>query len=252
MKSYQTILANELRERRLKNSRFSLRTFARILEMSPAHLSNLISGKKPLTTKQAKKIVAKLNLSETENQALALDVAGLQSTSFQMPELQLLTDDEFKLIADWYHMAILSLGQLPNRAHARWIADQLDIDPIEAGDAFYRLQRLGLLAVKKDGQFSQTSKPLTTKPDLPSKAVRSYHSQMLQVAAGKLESIETDKRDFSTITMAVHPRKIAKAKKMIQEFRQKLCAELESTPNPTEIYSLSIQLFPITKARSPS
>lgn len=248
MKSYQNILMTELQNRRQKNPRFSLRAFARILDMSPAHLSCLINGKKNLTPKQAKKIVSKLSLSDLENQALVQDIAGLQTDSFQLPDLQILPDDEFKLIADWYHMAILSLGQLPNRAHARWIAEQLDIDPALAWDAFYRLQRLGLLTVEK-GRFSQTTKPLTTKPDVPSKAVRKYHTQNLQLAAEKLETVPTEKRDFSSITMAVHPSKIAKAKKMILEFRQKLCAELESSPNPSEVYTLSIQLFPVTKAR---
>jgi len=251
MKSYQNILMNELSLRRLKNSRFSLRAFARLLDMSPAHLSSLINGKKNLTPKQAKKIVTKLNLSDSESHALVQDIAGLQTDAFQLPDLQLLTDDEFKLISDWYHMAILSLGQIPNRAHAHWIADQLEIDPAIAWDAFYRLQRLGLLSVKK-GKFSQTSKPLTTKADIPSKAVRKYHAQTLRLAAEKLESVATEKRDFSAITMAVHPSKIAKAKKMIHEFRQKLCAELESSPNPSEVYTLSIQLFPVTKARKQS
>ena len=131
MKSYQSILMNELQNRRQKNQRFSMRAFARILDMSPAHLSCLINGKKNLTPKQAKKIVEKLNLSDSENQALIQDVAGLRTKSFQIPELQILSDDEFKLISDWYHIAILHLSQLPNRAHARWISDQLGIDPAE-------------------------------------------------------------------------------------------------------------------------
>jgi uncharacterized protein (TIGR02147 family) len=251
MKSYQAILMNELQTRRQKNQRFSLRAFAHFLDMSPAHLSCLINGKKNLTSKQAKKIIAKLNLSESENQALIQDIAGLQTKSYQIPTLEVLSDDEFKLISDWYHIAILHLSQLPNRAHARWIADQLEIDPAEAWDAFYRLQRLGLIKVNR-GKFSPTRKNLTTKQDVPSKAVRKYQTQILSLAAEKLENVPVDKRDFSSITMSIHPGKLAKAKKMIHEFRQKLCAELESTPNPSEVYTLSIQLFPVTKARKKS
>jgi uncharacterized protein (TIGR02147 family) len=248
VKFYQKILINELQSRREKNPRFSLRAFARILEMSPAHLSCLINGKKNLTPKQAQKIASRINLSESECQDLVQDLAGFRKKDFRLPELQILHDDDFKLISDWYHFAILSLGKLPNRANAQWIANQLEIDPGVAWDAFHRLQRLGLLNVK-NGRFSQTSKPLTTKPDLPSQAVRKYFAQTLQVAASKLESVPVDKRDFSSVTMAIHPSKLAEAKKMIAEFREKLYAELESSRNPSEVYTLSIQLFPITKAR---
>ena len=97
----------------------------------------------------------------------------------------------------------------------------------------------------RDGKFKQTSKPLKTKTDVPSEAVRKYHKQNLDLAKERIESVSLDERDYSSITMAINPAKLGKAKKMISEFKQKLCKELESG-EAEEVYTFAAQLFPIS------
>lgn len=247
MKFHQNFLMQQLVERKKKNAQFSLRAFARMLEISPSQLSGLINGKKNLTPRQAAHLIEKLNLNDDDSTNLIREMhPGFRGSYSETPALQTLSEDEFRLISEWYHFAILSLGELPNnQANSKWIAQKLGIDSTLALEAFHRLERMGLIEVRND-QFKQTTKPLTTTTDVPSAAVQSYHKQNLQIAAEKLEIIPVEGRQYLSITMASSPQKLEKAKKMIADFSQKLSAELECE-NPSDVYTLAIQLFPLTK-----
>jgi plasmid maintenance system antidote protein VapI len=246
MELHQTILTTHLTDRKRRNSQFSLRSFAKLLEISPGQLSSLINGKKNLTTKQAVKIIEKLNLSEEDSLDLIRGLhPKLKDLKVESLEENVLTEDQFRMISNWHHFAVLSLGSVrDNQATAKWVSDRIGIDPTSAQLVLERLARLEMIEIK-NGKFRQSSKPLNTKTEIPSRVIRDYHHQNLRLAAEKLENVAVELREFSAITMAVDARKLAKAKKMINEFKQRLCKELE-TREATEVYTLSMQLFPLT------
>lgn len=247
MKTYQKLLTEKLLDLKKKNPQFSLRAMAKSIKISPSQVSSLISGRKRLTIKQASKIIEFLNLNETDSQLLLQDLlpTNLKNTQPTLRQ-KLLSQDEFNLISDWYHFAILSLGQIKNhQATPRWISHRLRIDTLTASTALKRLLRMKLIEIKNN-QLRQISEPLTTTTNIPSRAIRSYHSQNLQLAQEKLEVVPVEERLFSTITMATTPEKLKKVEKMINDFKHKICRELECD-EPTDVYTLAIQLFPVTK-----
>jgi uncharacterized protein (TIGR02147 family) len=207
-----------------------------------------MSGKKGLSPKMAAKIIENLNLSDSENELLLRGLLTGKSKPARKLDVKVLKEDEFSFISEWYHYAILCLGRMTNKADAKWIGNQLGIEPMVAFQAFHRLLRLGFVKVSH-GQFQEVTKPLDTTTDIPSKAIRSFHKQNLQLASEKLETITVDKREYSTITMAVAPSQIAAAKKMINEFKHKFCAKMEEANEISEVYTLAIQFFPLTKEK---
>jgi plasmid maintenance system antidote protein VapI len=66
MRTAPEILTEALRERKLANSSYSLRAFARDLKISPQQLSNVLSGRRGLSVPVAERIAAKLGLSVHE------------------------------------------------------------------------------------------------------------------------------------------------------------------------------------------
>lgn len=249
MRLYQRILAERLNERRLRNPQYSLRAFARSIEISPAHLSNLISGRKKLTLKLANKIIEKLQLNSDERIDLVRDIGIAINSNSEIPiEVLALSDNEFKLISEWYHLAILSIGNLKNRADAKWLGERLGISPHVAWDAFLRLKRLGFISVK-NGRFNQSTKPLMTTTDVPSAAIRQYHRQNLELAMDKLDKVSPLKREYSSVTLSISSDKMSEAKKMINQFRQKFCQKIEDSETPSEVYTLAIQFFPVTHTK---
>ena len=140
MKTTAQFLREEFQRRKQRNSQFSLRAFARWLQISPAQLSQILSGKRPVTVKTIAKIARKLDLSPAQQQRL------LRATQKpQLPQAQSLTslrEDQFRLISDWYHLAILSLTRVPGaKADPRWISARLGISVADANLAVQTLMK---------------------------------------------------------------------------------------------------------------
>lgn len=240
MSNIQEILKIELEKRQKNNPAYSLRAFARFLEISPATLSQIISGKRGVSVKRLDAIVKKLGLSPKQ-QLKAMDIKSTANRKTVM-----LQEDEFKLISEWYHFAILSLGELKdNQADSRWIARRLNISLNQANQAMVRLERLGIIEVNA-GKFKQVGNPLKTTTDIPSASIRNYHKGLLSLAQNKLETVDVKKREYSSVTMAINTKKIKQAKELTQKYKEDMLALLDEG-KLDEVYQLSIQLFPLSQ-----
>lgn len=250
MESIQDIIKTEFETRKKKNAHFSLRSFARKLEISPAQLSQIMNGKRPITLKFIKKIAAKLNYSPREVKSLMdsfiKDKGG--ATPYHDQKRIRLEDDHFKLIADWYHFAILSLTKLKEaKSDPRWIASQLGISITDASAALIRLERLGLIRTKP--RFEQIGDPLEVSSDTPSEAIRKYHKQNLVLAIEKIEDVPNELREIQSICLPLQLSDISKYKKLVDQFIN-VAVENCNNNDADVIYNFNIQFFPITKNHS--
>ncbi|HXH32702.1 MAG TPA: TIGR02147 family protein [Bacteriovoracaceae bacterium] len=237
MKQINQILKAELEKRQANNPSYSLRSFAAFLEVSPASLSQLMSGKRGVSVKRLSQLIEKLGLPTSELKSLIKTKGNRTST--------VLKEDEFKLISEWYHLAILSLGELRHcRSDARWIARRLDIGMGAANEALQRLERLGMIKIE-GGRFKQVAPSFTTTTDIPSGTIRTYHKAILGLAQNKLETVAVKDREYSAITMAINTKNLLKAKKLTEEYKEEMLQLLEQG-SLDEVYQLSIQLFPLS------
>lgn len=240
----------ELKKRQQRNPYYSLRAFAQLLGISPAHLSQILNTKRPLTLKTAKKMARALKLSPLEAEHFLSDLYEGTEESLEEELLQqgrlILEEDKFQLISDWEHFAILSLSEVNgNRFDARWIARRLNISILRATDARDRLLRLGI--IQKEGRsFKQVAPPISTTDDILNASIQKNHLQILELAKDKLEKTPIELREYTSVTLATNPKRIEEAKKLIRNFKRRLTRFLEDSEK-TEVYTLSIQLFPLSK-----
>ena len=247
-KTPQTWLTGLWEERKRKNSRYSLRAFAQGLGLSPTTLSQVMSGKRPFSTKVARQIFEAMGTEPNVREHIMRLITREKLGSTQSPDDQrmLLDADIFQSISEWYHYAILGLGALrKNRCDPRWIATRLSITPSLAAEAFERLLRLKLIE-KKGTSFRQQTDPLSFSSSIANSAIRNFHHQILDLAQRSLDEDPLDARDFGVMTMAIDPDKLDQARVMIKEFRRELSKFLEQGES-RRVYSLAIQLFPIDK-----
>ncbi len=216
--------------KRTKNAAFSVRAMAQLFKTSPAQMSQILSGKRPLSRKFIKIVSEKLDIPKIDSKI----------------EFSNLPGDEFSLISDWHYFAILSLSKTSkNKADPRFISQLLGIDYFVAKESFETLSKRGLIQIQ-NGHFTQTTKPLHTTNDIPSAAIRKYHQQNLKLAAEKIDEIEVEFREFTSITMAFNFKKLQTAKKLIRQFKTELY-ELVGQGKCEDVYTFSAQLFPVTK-----
>lgn len=242
-----SVLVAEL-ERRLKaNSRYSLRAFARDLDLSPGQLSELLSGKRTLTVKAGMKLARRLGLSASETQALigaaALEASGLDAPIAEPKELSL---DTFEIVSEWHYFAILNLFETRDfRAEAAWIARRLGIPTTEAKLALERLERVGLLK-RSAGKLVLDSGFVFSPTGIPAEGIRSYHRQILDKAKTALETQLVAERDITGLSLALDPRDLPALVQELRALRDRVLAKY-ARGKRTEVYHLEMALFRLTE-----
>jgi len=254
------LLREELLSRIQRNPAFSLRAFATQLKISPGYLSQVLNNRKILSEEKAYGIVSRLKWPE-EKQKLFINLVRWQgSTDIQFREhllLQIHKDsrsapvfydvqvDEFKLISDWYHSAIVELTEIKKfKLTPQTAADRLGISTVEAHEAIQRLLRLGLL-LETDGVLTRSKSHYQIK-DIPSDAIKAYHTQNLAKASEALREQPMEQREFFSTTAAINPAKIKKAKALIHKFSNEILDCLEEGSRES-LYQFNIQLFQVDK-----
>lgn len=236
----KTLLA-AFNDRKERNPRYSLRAFAGQLQISPAQLSQLMSGKRHLTAKMAGLISSRLQLSPRERRRLIEDSFQLSKPETQAWSVRL-AEDRFQLIADWRHLAILALTYVnENRCDAGWIALKLKIPKVEAKDCLDRLIRLKMIAVKQE-KMSQVGNPFSVQSPTGSEAIQRFHKQLLVLAEEKLTTTPVGERDFSAVVFAADPKKLNKIRRLIEEMQSEAMEKMKPAKS---IFVLSCQLFPL-------
>ncbi|MBF0313715.1 MAG: TIGR02147 family protein [Oligoflexia bacterium] len=248
--AFQKKLHEVFAEAQLRNSSYSLRAYARRLGLSPSALSEILHGKRRASRKLVKRTIERLALSPAEADA----ILGLFPIKGNGKKLQVgipsermeLTMDQFHLISEWYHFAILSLAETVDfKSDEEWIAKRLNLKILEVKNAIARLLRLGLLAQKEDGTWWPTGIHYSTTDEVSDVALRKAHAFNLELARTSLERDFVSERDFISSTMAIDRSKLPLAKKMIREFRKKLSETLE-VGEKNEVYKICINLFPLS------
>jgi len=240
------LLSREFDRRRYRNPMYSLRAFSRDLGIGSTSLSDLLACKRKLSRKNLQKIAKKLALSPKEENALLLEGKGTKKPTIAEIETIQLAEDTFRLISEWHYIAILNLAKIKNnQASAKWIATRLGISEEEAQTAIATLQRMKFIEIQNN-KLVRTALSLSTTRDIPSAAIKKYHHETLDLAQDALDKIDINLREFSAITMAIDLNQLEKAKDILMSTKRKISKLLEGG-NPTEIYTLSFQLFPLTK-----
>lgn len=253
-KNINIILKEKFDALKSKNSSYSLRSFAKKLKIHPAAMSEILRGKRVVSTRLANRIVESSIFDELEHQQI-LNSLKSNKKLFDLTKRALTNSteielDKYYLVSDWYYYSILSLSETSNFiGDPFWISDRLGISELIAKKALTRLTRLGYFKKQRNNKYTPIKASLTTTQDIPNKALQVRHEQNLEAAKESLQQNNVMEREFTFITMAIDKSKIPEAKRMIREFRDKLCSYLEEGEK-SEVYELAIQLFPRTKLKN--
>ena len=258
----QLLIQSKLREQlhffQKKNPSYSLRAYAKKLNLSPSALSEILNGKRKISRKMALIIYERLGANPLETHELnsyfdqkklkeKSEIEKLEAYSDNQLKFLELSADQFNIIEKWHHFAILSLIETKDfKANIKWISKRLNITETEVKLALDRLERLDLIKCNlKKTKISLTGGPLITSDDISNQAVKRSHYEDLKFAEVVLDNVNVVDRDFTAVTIAIDSKKIPKAKKMIREFQDRLSQFLESG-DKDEVYKMTFYLYPLT------
>lgn len=242
------ILLRKLEEAKTRNPRLSQRGFALKLGLSSGAFSEILQGKRLLSHQIKLRIAPRLQLSPKEEADFFQEGLPPQLQHRQSDSLKL-SNDQFHLISDWWHFAILNLTRTKGfKNHVTWIARRLGMANKVVTEALDRLFRLGFLEKTTDGRVARKHANLQTTDDLFSLSIQRSHLEDLKLIEKSLNEIPIHLRDMTSVTFVVNKRDLSKAKEMIRVFQDQFLNRVEAN-HGEEVYRLSIALFPLTQVQ---
>lgn len=236
-------LQKQFSEKSKKNPRYSLRAFANFLGLDASTVSQILSGKRAPSKKASLAICEKLSAVPQELRRMGLS----GNSSGDDDDFYQLSMDTFSILADWYHFAILELTFTEEfKSDTKWIALQLGISIQEAKSAVERLLRLGLLRNEK-GKLKKTHTALTNHTGINTSVARkTLQKQIISKALKAIDEVPQEQKDITSMTMAIDPKNLDRARELTKKFRREMCDLLEDGKQ-SQVYNLAIQLYPVSK-----
>jgi uncharacterized protein (TIGR02147 family) len=251
----QKLLQGKLLEIQRQNPRYSLRAYAKKVGIHVGALTYILNGKRNVSRKLAERIAHRLLLDPQERSELFSLFP--EKRKYRKPGVLLegapesryleFSASQFRICAEWEHFAVMSLLRCEDfKSNVSWIAKRLGITETRTRTVIDRLLQLELLELNSNGNLSRSSKKYRTPDDVADVSLKKHHEQSLDLAKESLYRDNISDRDFTTVTMAIDPKKFSMAKELIRKFEDELSDVLESG-HSTEVYRLSMQLFPLTR-----
>lgn len=252
-------LQDEFERRVRKNSRYSLRAFARSLNVNAAELSQVFRGTRRLSWKSAIRVSKAMGLTPAESKHL---MNLLQNEKGKRIGLDLVIDEqidlnaspvdpaEFAKLGDWYHFAILNLIETKGfEWNATYIARRLGLAASEARIAMETLERSGMVQIqvnhgRKQGRSAKAFWEVGTQ--IPSESIRRYHRQCLQKAIDALDAVPMDQREYRSVGIVVGTEDLPKLKAEVKHFTDLLMQRFDRK-GKNHVYQIQVAIFPLTK-----
>lgn len=249
-------LRSEFQSRQARRSAYSLRAFARDLDLSPSTLSELLSRKVGLSPAMSSSLAKRLKLPSPHDEHFCDLVAARHSRStVQKNEAKIrasarlrasnsnLSLDKFRIVSDWYHMAILELVELDPQYHSvKRLSEALGVAQRTIKEGLERLVKVGELELSESGWRTVSSVTLAGER-VPSEAIRRFHSEVLEKAALALHSQSLDQREFQTSFFCISEADLPELKKDLSRMGRELIKKYGHKPDRKSLYALSLQLF---------
>jgi hypothetical protein, TIGR02147 len=260
--NYREVLRNEIVERTKKNPQFSLRAFAALMGMPASNLSEVLNGKKNISVERAYSISEKLKFSvkereyfvslvqmeTTKSETLKVELMEKVRTLNPRVQSQNIAIDNFRMISEWFHFAILELLLAEKYDfNVKSAAKSLGISTYQVETAISRLIRLGLVAETVSGAYKVKNADVLVDATIPAQALRSFHQQMLEKAMESLETQTPQEKIVGTETLAFDKADLAEANKIIEECFQKIIGLSRKSKKRNSVYHLGIQFFNLIK-----
>lgn len=246
LQQMRVALQREFIERSRRNPAYSLRAYAKFLEIDQSFLSKILKGDRRITKDFGEVIAVKLGI---KNQPVKK--RHTQELS-KPPGFLPLSDDEFEFISEWHHFAILEFLKTESRElNSSKISQRLGLHVEQVRDAIERLERLGFLK-RTDGRLTLLAPKNTwTNSRKTTVARKKLQRTWIEKSLDAIDHIPFELRDNGSVTVAINKKRLPEFKEKLESIRNDLANYFQShgEKNLDEVYQLTVSFFPLTQIK---
>lgn len=235
-------LHRELSERLQKNPAYSMRAFARHIDLDQSLLTKVLQGKRRVSSATTKRILDVLGADP------AIVDKIMQKTTERAGAYESLEEETFAFIKGWHHFAIMELMKLSSFVPDEdYVAQRLGLHLEVVREALVRLENLGM--IRRDANEWVLLKPNNTwaSTSKTNEARRQLQKSLLEKSLTAIEEVSVDRRDHSSLTVAIPVNRLPEFKEKIHKMRRELGDHFQSQGQLDEVYQLTISFFPLTQ-----
>lgn len=264
--SAKDFLKDSIGERKRLSPDFSIRKFCKASNFgSHSHLVMILAGRRRITLKQVPALSEGLALTSEERVYFQTLIQLDNATSEEEKNLcklwlndlnpkreyRILEVEQYHMIADWIHMAILTLAKIEGAVISpenisSLIHEKIPLPKIR--EAIERLLDLGLLT-EENGKLKPTFESVKTKDDVSNKGAREYHKQVARLAIEAVDEQVPEMREFQSFALTLPKGKLPLAKELIRKFRHQLSQIMDAEPG-YEVYQCNLHFFKLVDSPS--
>lgn len=262
---YRDTLKEAFEERKAATSLYSYRMMAEFLGLDTSYVFRILQKDAHLPARCQSRAIDYLGLSGRSAEYFVLLIAYArernQSARQKILENAMalrdvarrqLVDDELAYFRDWWIVALRSMLEIvdgrvvPSKLGARLNPPVPEKDVVRALEL---LQQLGLVKKMSSGRMMLTETHLTVGKGIEKvEAVRDHQKQMLGLASEAINRFPPEKRDVSTITLAVNESGYNMVREMLRECRRQIQKCVEDSKQPDRVMQLAMAFFPLCDA----
>jgi len=231
-------------------------------------MNALIRGRRPLTPKTSKKMIASLGLVGRERQYFEAmvehtylrDPVARESVFRKMLALKgtLVVNEldrwQLEFFSHWSHAILLELMHFSGCSlEPEWfqerIRPKITVDEIRNG--LDLLCRIGYAERNEtEGCYIPLQAEVATGPEIASVSLVRYHQTLLQLAQAAVVDCPPEERDINSLVLTVTQDQFQELKNLVQEFSQKIYDDHPPCPPEpsSRVVQVSMQIFPLTRA----
>ena len=267
MRTYREALKAKFSERVATNSRYSLRAYARDLDISPSYLSQVLNGSRGLTAKSAASLFNRIGIPGSDQKIFTLEIkkehARTEKTrqliqkqidsSLQENHAHELTPEMFASMSNWFTLVIFQLfhlkdAPLHSRIQFTAYAEKKTGLPKEVIEHTITVL-LELSLIKRAGKgLEPHHTTVWTTNGIPSSGIRQFHRQMIEQALNAIETQSLEERTLHSHQIPVLKSDVLQLNRDLLKFGNLILRKYgrAETRDAEIVYGLNLQLFKLS------
>jgi uncharacterized protein (TIGR02147 family) len=259
---YQEYLREFYEEKKRRNPYMSYRYLGQHLKLDPGFLLKVLQGKLHLADRSIPTLCSFLRFTDPESRYFEMLVRYNKAkttsdiklyfeklTALRETQARPVEESQYAFYQKWYHSAIHALLSIFEfKGNYKELASLLTpcITAMQARESIKLLKKIGLIKLDENGVFRPTDAFVTTGEKWRSVAIRDFQKETIRLSEQSLDLHEKERRDISTITVALSTRDITEVRERIRQFRNSILT-LENDNVPDTVYQMNIQVIPVTE-----
>ena len=233
------LLKKEFARQQSRNSRLSLRQWAKRMNYSSGAISEIFNGRRKVTTEKALALVSAAGLPAGEIKHLQAEM-GLATAPLRVAPSR----EHVAVIRDWVNHAICGLFELDTvEVTTALIADRLGISEEEIIRKTDHLLELGLLKRDPQGRVYRVKERWDVSLTLATDEMKKIRQNSTRFTEMAVERLKDDDLFMRTFTFPGNRDQIEFVRREITRLLDTLDAMSSATPK-TELIRFSAQIFP--------